>query len=72
MRTSGQNIINSINELKNEINNVNRSISNFQESLRFVIDRIEIELKGSCPIEYPSYKRRFKSYFHRHMNSESE
>jgi hypothetical protein len=71
MRTNGQNIINSINELKDEINNVNRSISNFQESLRFVIDRIEIESKGSYPIEYPSYKRRFKSYFHLHRNSVS-
>lgn len=69
MKTNGQSIIARINGLEDEINNLNRSISNFQDSLRFVIDRIKIELKGSCPIEYPIYKRRFRSYFRLHRNS---
>jgi hypothetical protein len=51
IKSRGQNIINIINGLKDKINNINTSISNFQELLESIIDRSHTQLKGVCPIE---------------------
>lgn len=45
----------------NQINQINRSITEFRDLLRPVIDN---ELEGTCPIEKSSTTYKFKSFFH--------
>jgi hypothetical protein len=44
-------IINDIKSLEQDISKINKFIVDFQNSLNFVIDSSEIELKGICPME---------------------
>lgn len=66
MKSKGNEVIEKIEKLKDRVNEINQSLLSFQQSLSYVIDTSEIELKGSCSMERPSTTIRIKSFFHIH------
>lgn len=63
-------IIRSLEVLKNDVNKLNNLISDFQKSLKPVIDNSVSGLKGNCPIDNQlKYWFLIKSFFHRRLHS---
>lgn len=67
MKTRFADIVNQIIDFNKDIEALNQSISDFQGSLKSVIDTSDlVGLKGNCPMEAQlNYKTKIRSFFHR-------